>query len=285
MRLLHPDPLGRGNFLIGVRPKTLGAAIHSVGTSEFVSTVAAFVNESIAADAVHLERWRSDASSASGYLVEWLGSGGTEYAELCRLMDTYYQHYCHIDPLFEPVRGKAGTMLVLRNVGSIADGEFRRKIFDEPQIAHECALVHGTARVQYAFALARNKKQSAFTTNELFYFRQMAEMLFPLFELHARTSAVCRTAAVPFNVTPNMGFDERLSAQDVQLSRREYEICKLLLNGRTIPDAAEQLEIKLSTAESYVKRAFAKLGVRTKRELFEWALAENWSADRVVMSE
>jgi Response regulator containing a CheY-like receiver domain and an HTH DNA-binding domain len=275
MRLLHPDPLSQGDFLIGVRPKTLGAAIHAAGTAEFVSAVAAFVNESIAADAVHLERWRSDTHSTSGYLVEWLGSGGSEYASLCRLMDTYYQNYCHIDPLFAPVRGKAGTMLVLRNVGGISDSEFRKKIFDEPQITQECALVRGTAHVQYAFALVRNKSQAAFTTGELFYFRQMADMLFPLFELHARISAICRTTAVPVNVTPNTGFDGRLSKQNVQLSRREHEICKLLLNGRTIPDAADHLDVKLSTAESYVKRAFAKLGIRTKRELFEWALAEN----------
>ncbi|WP_236002077.1 response regulator transcription factor [Paraburkholderia elongata] len=63
-----------------------------------------------------------------------------------------------------------------------------------------------------------------------------------------------------------------MSKQNVQLSRREYEICKLLLNGRTIPDAAAHLDVKLSTAESYVKRAFAKLSVRTRRELFDWAL-------------
>jgi Response regulator containing a CheY-like receiver domain and an HTH DNA-binding domain len=245
---------------------------HGFIFSEFVNTVAAFVNESIAVDAVHLERWRSDTRSGSGYQVEWLGSGGMQYAELCSLMDIYYRSYCQIDPLFQPVRGKAGTILVQRNVSGIADSEFRRTMFDEPEITQECVLVHGTANIQYAFALARNKQQSEFTTNELFYFRQMADLLFPLFELHARTTAARRTTAVPVSGTPHAGFDERLSRQNVQLSRREYEICKLLLNGRTIPDAAAHLDVKLSTAESYVKRAFTKLSVRTKRELFDWAL-------------
>lgn len=275
MRLLHPDPQGHGNFLIGIRPSTLGAAIETVGTSEFVSAVAAFVNESIAADAVHLERWRADPRCVSGYLVEWLGSGGVQYADMCQRMDMYYQHYCHMDPLFQPVRGKAGTLLVQRNVSGITDSEFRQKIFDEAEITDECVLVHGSANVQYAFALARTKRQSAFTTSELFYFRQMAELLFPLFELHARTAAARRTTAVPPGSTPHAGFDERLSTQNVQLSRREYEICKLLLNGRTIPDAASHLDVKLSTAECYVKRAFGKLGIRTKRELFDWALTSN----------
>jgi DNA-binding CsgD family transcriptional regulator len=41
-----------------------------------------------------------------------------------------------------------------------------------------------------------------------------------------------------------------------------------------VPEAATRLELRVSTAESYVKRAFAKLGLRTKGELFAWAHGE-----------
>jgi DNA-binding CsgD family transcriptional regulator len=274
MRLLHPDPARHGNYLIGVRPGTLGAAIHAVGTSEFVGAVAEFVNESIAADAVHLERWRADTGSASGFLVEWLGSGGEQYAELCRVMDAYYQDYCHVDPLFAPIRGKAGTLIVQRHVDGLTHGDFRRRIFDEPRIAQECVLVHGNANIQYALAIARTDGQAAFSTDELFHFRQMVDLLFPMFELHARTCAARRIASVSMNSQSHAGFDARLARQDVRLSRREHEICKLLLCGRSVPEASQQLDVKLSTAESYVKRAFAKLGVRTRCELFDWALVD-----------
>lgn len=60
----------------------------------------------------------------------------------------------------------------------------------------------------------------------------------------------------------------------MRLSRREQEICKLLLSGRSVPEAAALLDIRHSTAETYVKRAFAKLGVRTRGELFDWALLD-----------
>jgi DNA-binding CsgD family transcriptional regulator len=59
----------------------------------------------------------------------------------------------------------------------------------------------------------------------------------------------------------------------VKLSKREYEICAHLITGKTVPEAAEILGVRTATAESYVKRAFAKLGVRTKRELIGWGHA------------
>ncbi|MDR8730865.1 helix-turn-helix transcriptional regulator [Burkholderia pseudomultivorans] len=275
MRFLHPDPAAHGHYLIGVRPGSLGATIRAVGTPGFVAAVTAFVNDSIAADAVHLERWRTDTGSTSGYVVEWLGSGSLRFAaDTLRVMDLYYQDYCHVDPLFAPLRGKAGTLLVQRHIDGLAHGDFRRRIFDEPGIAQECVLVHGNAHVQYALGLARTEGQAAFTTDELFHFRQMVDLLFPMFDLHARTCAARRIASVSTNATSYAGFDARLERQNVQLSRREHEICRLLLCGRSVPEAAQQLDVKLSTAESYVKRAFAKLGVRTRRELFDWMLVD-----------
>ena len=38
-------------------------------------------------------------------------------------------------------------------------------------------------------------------------------------------------------------------------------------------ETAEFLGVRVASAESYVKRAFAKLGVRTKRELAAWGSA------------
>ena len=59
----------------------------------------------------------------------------------------------------------------------------------------------------------------------------------------------------------------------MKLSKREYETCKHLLSGKTVPETAEILGVRVASAESYVKRAFAKLGVRTKRRLAAWGSA------------
>ncbi|WP_179401950.1 helix-turn-helix transcriptional regulator [Burkholderia guangdongensis] len=272
MRILQPDPLGQANYLIGVRPRTLGAAMQAVGTTAFVAALAEFIHENIVVESVHLERWRADPQSATGFVIEWLGSWSEQDPDVCKLMDIFYQDYCHSDPLFLTARGTSGTLLLQRHVAGLAAGDFRRLFFDEPRISQECMLVHGNAQVQFAIGLARSVEQPAYSTDELFHLRQMADLLFPLFEMHTRLCAARRIAVESSHAPSLGGFDARLARQDVRLSRREYEICKLMLSGRSVPEAASHLDIKFSTAESYVKRAFVKLGVHTRRELFDWAL-------------
>ena len=181
MRLLQPDPAARGHYLIGVRPDTLGATLRAVGTPDFVGAVTEFVNDSIDADAVHLERWRADTGSTSGFVVEWIGSGSLRFAaDTLRVMDVYYR----TTGRSAGRAARSGTLLVQRHVEGIAHGEFRRRIFDEPGIEQECMLVHGNAHLQYALGLARTVGRPAFTMDELFHFRQMVDLLFPMFELH-----------------------------------------------------------------------------------------------------
>lgn len=272
MHALPSDPRDPGYHPIGLNPTMLGATIDAIGSSGFASAVASLVTGQIPGDAVHLERWRINPGSASGYRVEWLGSGGSRETELCTLMDVYYRDYALTDPLFLPVRGRSGTLLLQRHVGGLADGEFRRRFFDEPRIAQECVLVRGNAHIQYAIALTRTSDQARFSSVELFQFRQMADLLFPLAELNARTCAALRVAPSPLAcAAPPARFDARVARQAIRLSRREHDICRLLLSGRTLPEAAAHLDVKLSTADSFKQRAFAKLGIRTRRELFDWA--------------
>ena len=83
----------------------------------------------------------------------------------------------------------------------------------------------------------------------------------------------CARRAPDTRRPPLAQFDARIAADGVKLSKREYETCKHLLSGKTVPETAEILGVRVASAESYVKRAFAKLGVRTKRELAAWGSA------------
>jgi DNA-binding CsgD family transcriptional regulator len=51
------------------------------------------------------------------------------------------------------------------------------------------------------------------------------------------------------------------------LTRREHQLCALLLDGLTLRTAAEQMEIQLSTATTLKRRAFARLHLQTKDDL------------------
>lgn len=274
MRIVYPDLRDRGSGLIGVRPKSVGAVVNAIGTPGFVDAVAALVRDDIALDALHLDRWYPGTGGAPDYCVEWYGSWGARYPDLSRLMEVYYRHYWHDDPLIRPARAAKGTLLLQRHVDGLAEGELRRRFFDEPGIAEECMLVHGGARYRYALSLARSRGQTAFSMEELFHVRQMVDMLFPMFESHVRICGARlpeRLPAPTSSASPGDAFDARLARDDIALSQRERELCKLILNRWSVPQAASHLGIKLSTAKTYVERAFVKLGVRNRGELFAWA--------------
>mgnify|MGYP006214157935 CR=1 FL=1 len=65
-------------------------------------------------------------------------------------------------------------------------------------------------------------------------------------------------------------FDESLEQLGLSLSNRETEVCVGLLAGRTAPELAEQLTLKVNTVESYLKRAAIKLGISGRHSLMRW---------------
>ncbi|WP_321839946.1 helix-turn-helix transcriptional regulator [Paraburkholderia bannensis] len=271
--LIPVPPQEQTNFPLSF--KTLGNVIEAVGTPDFVPRLTLLLNEVVPLNVVHIERSRADSNMPNGFRCEWVGSGGVgmDSGTISEVMTLYYDRFYESDPLFAGIRGKLGTMLVVRDIGAIPPGEFRQRLFDEALIAHECVLARGTRHAQHSIALERALHAPPFSLAEMNRFRHVSDFLFPLLELHASTSAARRVAHPTSYLHPLAQFDARIAADGVKLSKREYEICAHLITGKTVPEAAEILGVRTATAESYVKRAFAKLGVRTKRELIGWGHA------------
>lgn len=53
------------------------------------------------------------------------------------------------------------------------------------------------------------------------------------------------------------------------LTHREEEVCLLVVQGKTVPQAAEELFISKETAKSHLKHAYAKLEIHSREELHE----------------
>ncbi|MCP4543235.1 MAG: response regulator transcription factor [Chloroflexi bacterium] len=62
------------------------------------------------------------------------------------------------------------------------------------------------------------------------------------------------------------------STPDYNLTRREYEVLVLLVEGLNNPGIAERLHISRSTARAHVSNIFAKLGVSNRAEAIALAL-------------
>jgi LuxR family transcriptional regulator, activator of tox operons len=271
--LLNVDPFNHSSRHLNVSIKALGEVIESVGLPHFVHRLTRFLHELIPLDSAHVDRTRFDPASPLGYRCEWIGSGTVheEQAVLDGIMTLYYDRFQSVDPLFAGIRDTSGTHLVVRDMNKLPAGEFRELIFESSHIAQECVLTKSTRHTQYSLAIVRRDDQPQFSLAELNHFRHLGDFLFPLLELHVSTAAVKRTANAMSETDPLVLFDARIASDGIRLSKREYESCRHLIAGRTVPETAEILGVRQTSAESYVQRAFAKLGVRTKRELALWA--------------
>ena len=62
------------------------------------------------------------------------------------------------------------------------------------------------------------------------------------------------------------------------LTGRESEVLKLIATGLTTKEIASQLDLSLSSIETYKTRATEKLGIKSRAEIVRYAAAQGWLA-------
>ena len=166
------------------------------------------------------------------------------------------------------------------------DGHTRRRISPlytdsvaTPGEEQPAAQLHLTRRkddMHYVLSVYRSHPSKRFSPQERSRLEDFSTLLLPLVEKHISAILPCGTDSEPVTAQ-NQGIDslrrrieERLVQSGLALSRRELEVCVGLLAGRTAPELAEQLALKVNTIESYLKRASTKLGIRGRHSLLRW---------------
>ncbi|MGY2402110.1 helix-turn-helix transcriptional regulator [Pseudomonas sp. SDO5271_S396] len=165
-------------------------------------------------------------------------------------------------------------------------GHTRRKIspvytdsvvaMGEEQPAAQLHLTRRKDDVRYVLSVYRSHQSQSFSPQERSMLQDFSTMLLPLVEKHITALQPCRSEND--TTTPqSQGLDtlrrrieERLVQSGLTLSNRELEVCVGLLAGRTAPELAEQLALKVNTIESYLKRAAIKLGISGRHSLLRW---------------
>lgn len=145
-------------------------------------------------------------------------------------------------------------------------------------------LVYRRNRVRERLSLARKEADGSVTSMNLYahdehtgyterhidYFRKLAPLLLTGVERHI--SLPRDTAALVAHDT-RRGHLRRLSNQ---LTERELDVCERILQGMTYDGIAAQLTLSRATVITYRNRAFERLGIHFKNQLF--ALAAGASA-------
>lgn len=152
--------------------------------------------------------------------------------------------------------------------------EHRKAIYIRHGLRERVSLVAGDARGGggvLAVNLYRGMEQPSFRDDEVDLLCSLAPPLLATVQLHLRLTAPQHTEemqggdAVTLNPEP---------AALAGLPRREREVCQRLLRGWTYDGIAADLGISAGTVKTYRNRAFERMGLHHRNELFAKALAE-----------
>ncbi|WP_248731654.1 LuxR C-terminal-related transcriptional regulator [Pseudomonas sp. MWU13-2517] len=156
---------------------------------------------------------------------------------------------------------------------------------DPEQPATQLHLTRRKDNLRYVLSVYRSHQSKSFSPQERSMLRDFSTLLLPMVENHIIAIQPYRQDSDPL-VPDNQGIEtlrlriqERLEQSGLTLSKRELEVCVGLLAGRTAPELAEQLALKVNTIESYLKRAAIKLGISGRHSLLRWMYATEDTPD------
>ncbi|WP_194788523.1 helix-turn-helix transcriptional regulator [Pseudomonas sp. UFMG81] len=148
-------------------------------------------------------------------------------------------------------------------------------VLSDPNVALcDPACLHLARRnngYHYQITVLRAACGDGFSSHERNLLQDLSPLLLPMLERHG--DALSPPCAAPPQAAPQSlqaRFLERLAQSGLSLSERERQVCLGLLAGRTAPQQAEHLALKVNTVESYLRRAAIKLGISGRHSLMRW---------------
>jgi DNA-binding CsgD family transcriptional regulator len=143
----------------------------------------------------------------------------------------------------------------------------RRKVYEAHGVAERISVVEGDSEGLFAVNLYRHRGQHAFSDGQLADFEQLAPVLLSLVRKHMSLSGA--------NVDAHQALAHRrtlLSRLDERLTDRELDVCARLLLGMSQDGIAQDLGLSLPTVKTYRNRAFQRLGIHFRSQLFALAM-------------
>lgn len=179
-------------------------------------------------------------------------------------IDATHIRQLRIDPA---CANQPDTTLINETVFSAGDpGEG----FDDSSRLH---LTRRKDGYRYEITVLRAGTRNGFSAIERSRLEDISPLLLPMLEKHINA---LQPAIVGLADLDSLGqrFLERLRQTGISLSEREMQVCEGLLAGRTAPQQAQHLLLKVNTVESYLRRAAIKLGISGRHSLMRWMYAE-----------
>lgn len=169
------------------------------------------------------------------------------------------------DPLLRHLLSDVAAPCAIRTQSSerIPDGDYREFCYDEPGVLDRMSIFrrHGNTAVLANFY--RYRDSGRFSARDISRVSGLSDLLSALILKHL---AVTNALAIRGLSAPAV-LASRLLAHGVTLSERELAVCAAMAAGASLKEVSRNLGIRLSTAITYKKRAYDKLGVSSRIEL------------------
>ncbi|KVF72475.1 helix-turn-helix transcriptional regulator [Burkholderia diffusa] len=251
--------------------ETLGDIAQAVGTPQFMRAVYDTLVRYVDFDAVHLDYERSASSGRRS--VGWIGSFGREPELVAQVMRHYYRSYASDDATYAAIETESDVQLLQVSSQRVAS-ELRHLFFDAGDIHDECVIAGVTGGTRYSISIARSRRLPPFSLKELSLLKHLSQVVLPMASTHKR---LLGAISADEGQRDALDLDLDLVAQwlpewQERLTAREMHVCASFIQGMTSAAIAQAMGLKTSTIDTYAKRAFAKLGVESRRQLMTLVL-------------
>lgn len=142
--------------------------------------------------------------------------------------------------------------------------QHRARVYEAHGMAERVSVVQQKGSSIFAINFYRHEHQRPFSDAQLSDFESLAPALLTLARKHIELSPP-RHAAKWRHAD---GWALKLRRLESTLTPRECDVCARLLTGMTQDGIAHDLGLSLPTVKTYRNRAFARLGIHFKSELF-----------------
>jgi DNA-binding CsgD family transcriptional regulator len=144
----------------------------------------------------------------------------------------------------------------------IIDAELRRLYNDTLEVVDSMAITIKTGRREWiTTSLCRHRNQGTLGQEEIETILQLAALIATSVARHCRIEA---DSEVVSQTSVSEGIDQLCSL----LTKRERQVILRILDGVTVEKIAGELGLKPTTVITYRSRAYEKLGISSRRELF-----------------
>jgi len=190
----------------------------------------------------------------------------------------FWRHDPGLDALWTgQVNGK--PVIVHMTIDGIEHEEMRERIY-RPYLVREKVVISGRdERSAVAISLLRTDRKGPFGSDALAALANASETIVALAMKHVTLTR--ETADPRLALTCLLTIEACLAHTTPALSRREAEVCARVLYGMTSMGIALDIGVSEESAMTYRKRAYARLGIGSQRELLLWYL-DQWSEHRAV---